>query len=719
MKRIAKSKTKSPQQRRSKFMAHLVHVCWLNSHSDTSPRHEALTVAELAQRFAKPQTDRGRLSLAQYHALNKDIPAEYATRKAEKNGAAFIPATFTQPNVRKQDFVAEIHAFVLDFDGMKDGIPGVTRAEFEPKLVAYGYLAHTSYSHRPSDERWRVVTPYSTPCTVDQHAAVYAHFCAMFQSRMDDRSATTQQLWYTPACPHDAAEEFQSFVHDAPLFDPYSVPAVAVTPSTTTKTRTATNATQSTAMTTSHPLPASDSTRLSCALGFINADERKTWVDVGMALKHQYGDAAKLLWDAWSKTSSKYDEDEAESTWSSFHPQEEGGVTLGTVYRLAQMAGWSAQLLTQQAAPASGPLQPLFDIKDAKVDYYLRNEAPARRWLLHNTLPLGKVGMLVAPGGTGKGFLVIQLAVAIATGTRLADHWTVDEVGSSLILCAEEDSDDLHHRLRDVLSATVAHSAAIQTLIEDRVHIKSMLTENNLMTHANDRREIVPTDYVDRLILTAKQISDLKLIVIDPASRFRGGDEIAAQDTTRFVEVLERLRSATGATVLLVHHTNKGSMNADEPNQGAARGSSALTDGVRWQMNLNKPTKNQAKEYAVPDTNRHEYVLATITKNNGAPPQPPVLLLRGPGGVLEAVAASAPTQSSANKLITLLQSEAILGRTYTLNSLEKHFSGTAGDMRLSAGALRALVTSCVKQNYLRKRTAKPVNHLESTGIIPP
>lgn len=729
MKRITKPQLKSRKmgskqpmtnsKLASEFRSHLMPICWINSHTDTAPRPETLTIEELAKRFSVPQTNRGRLTQAEYHALDKQVPAEAKLRKDEKNGAAFIASTFTKPNVRTKEFVAEIHAFTLDFDGAKDGVPGVTRTEFESKLVTIGYLAHTSYSHLPSDERWRVLVPYSKPCTVDQHAAVYAYFCALFEGRMDTRSATTQQLWYTPACPHDAAEQFQSFLHDAPRFDPYSVPPVAGDLSKVATQAVATRTTQSETSVSTHPLPATDSTRLASALSFINADDRKPWVDVGMALKHHYGDAAKPLWDAWSRTSPKYDEDDAESTWGSFLPMAQGGVTLGTVYHLAQAAGWSAQLMTQAVAPPSGPLQPLFDIKEASVHRYLASNAPPRRWLLHNTLPLGKVGMLVAPGGTGKSFFSIQLAVAVATGVRLADHWEVDEVGSSLILCAEEDDDDLHHRLRDVLSATVLYSPNIQQLIEQRVHIKSMLTENNLMTHANDRREIVPTDYVDRLILTARQIPDLRLIVIDPASRFRGGDEIAAQDTTRFVETLERLRSATGATVLLVHHTNKGSMNTEEPSQGAARGSSALTDGVRWQMNFSKPTKSQAKELGVPDASRSEYVLAAITKNNGAPPQPPVLLLRGPGGVLAANTASSTRQSTENKLVLLLQTEAALGRTYTANGLEAKFGGIKNVLGLSAGGVRHWVAACIESNYLRKRTTKPINHLELTGAIPP
>lgn len=708
------------------FLTHMVTLCWLNSHSDTSPREETLSVADLANRFSIPDTKRGKLSQAEYHALDIFDPVQKKIRKSEKNGAAFIASTFSQLNVRTQPFVAAIHAFTLDFDGMKDGVPGVNRAEIEAKLSPFGYLAYTSYSHLPSDERWRVLIPYSVPCTVEQHAAVYAFFFAIFKGRLDERSETTQQLWYTPACPHDAADQYLLFVTDGELFDPYRVPPLSHwkrLSRVTVPERQSLSVPISTADVDT-PIPSHEVDKLRGAMQFISADDRTIWIKVGMALKNKYGEAGLPLWKAWSQTSVKYDEDDADITWDSFTPRTEGGVTLGTIFHLAKQAGYANHLTlpspsTPAARPSSAALIPLFDLQDAKVDRFVRNPAPKRRWLLHNTLPLGKVGMLVAPGGTGKSFLMIQLAVAVATHTRLADHWQVDSPGASLILCAEEDDEDLHHRLQDVLASTIAHTPASQQLIEQRVFIKSMLTEDNLMTHANDHGEMVLTEYVDRLVLTAQQIPDLKLIIIDPASRFRGGNENAAQDTTRFVEALERLRSATDSTVLLVHHTNKGSMNADEVNQGASRGSSALTDGVRWQMSLSKPTKKQATDAGVSIHNLHQFVLATITKNNGAPPQDPVLLLRGPGGVLEAVVKGAVLHSPEATLIALIQSEINAKRTHTANSLEKRFSGTGGPLKLSANALRALIAKCVQLNYLRKRTTKPMNVLELTGNMPP
>lgn len=171
--------------------------------------------------------------------------------------------------------------------------------------------------------------------------------------------------------------------------------------------------------------------------------------------------------------------------------------------------------------------------------------------------------------------------------------------------------------------------------------------------------------------------------------------------------------------MLLVHHTNKGSMIADEVTQGASRGSSALTDGVRWQMSLSKPTPNQAKAAGISTHNLQQYVMATITKNNGAPPQDPVFLLRGPGGVLGAMAQSAPRQSPEKALVALIQSESAAKRTHTANSLEKDFSGTKGPLKLSAIALRQVIAACIQLKYLRKRTTKPVGILELTGCMPP
>ena len=45
---------------------------------------------------------------------------------------------------------------------------------------------------------------------------------------------------------------------------------------------------------------------LQTALYTIPAEDRETWVQVGMALHAEFGDAGFDLWESWSKQSERY-----------------------------------------------------------------------------------------------------------------------------------------------------------------------------------------------------------------------------------------------------------------------------------------------------------------------------------------------------------------------------------------------------------------------------
>ena len=280
----------------------------------------------------------------------------------------------------------------------------------------------------------------------------------------------------------------------------------------------------------------------------------------------------------------------------------------------------------------------LFDIDEARVSSFLNTEPPPRRWLLQDCLPFQKVGAIVAPGGTGKSQFLLQLAVSVAAGIPFMDHWNVPESGGVLMLAAEDDTDEIHRRLHNIcvqLIATHRDDYSLSMRIKENLYIRSMVAQDNLMTCVTiGDKEVRMTSYVPRLVRTAAEIPNLKLVIVDPASRFRGGDENFAQDTTRFIEALEQVREKTGATVLVAHHTNKWSGNAEEQSQGAARGSSAFSDGVRWQMNLKSLNAKAARDRGIPDELRKSYVEAEIVKNNYGPPTGSLLLKRGDGGFL-------------------------------------------------------------------------------------
>lgn len=67
------------------------------------------------------------------------------------------------------------------------------------------------------------------------------------------------------------------------------------------------------------------------------ADDYDDWIKVGMCLR-TLGDAGLVLWDEWSKQSSKYEEGFCEQKWETFSAN--GGLTLGTLFYLAKREGW-------------------------------------------------------------------------------------------------------------------------------------------------------------------------------------------------------------------------------------------------------------------------------------------------------------------------------------------------------------------------------------------
>ncbi len=176
--------------------------------------------------------------------------------------------------------------------------------------------------------------------------------------------------------------------------------------------------------------------------------------------------------------------------------------------------------------------------------------------------------------------------------------------------------------------------AAIE-LMRERLFLASRVGEDNRLTAEFDR-EIIRTGTGDRIAALVEQLPPIRLIVLDPVSRFRAGDENANDAATRFVEAVEALRSATGATILLPHHVSKDGLRAatDALSMEMLRGASALVDGVRWAAAMATLRKDAARDYGVEPEHASRYVRLDAVKNNYAPPWPGMWMERTAGGVL-------------------------------------------------------------------------------------
>lgn len=288
----------------------------------------------------------------------------------------------------------------------------------------------------------------------------------------------------------------------------------------------------------------------------------------------------------------------------------------------------------EQAASYDG-----FDLEAASVRDLLATTPPQRRYLVRDVLPLNIVAVQAAAGGTGKSFGVLQLAVSVATGTS----WLgldMGEPGSTLIVSAEDDRDEVHRRLTTIIDnywpvglEDSSRRSALEA-IGARVFVVDRVGEDNRLTAYADR-ELIRTRMAERIIATAEAMPEPpSLIVLDPLSRFDGGKPNEADDGTRLIECAEAIRKATGATVLLPHHVNKASIRDADAGQEAIRGTTGIVDGARWVSLMATLRRDDAKKYDVHPDDAARYVLFKVVKGNYGPPLDAIWLQRGQGGVL-------------------------------------------------------------------------------------
>lgn len=301
---------------------------------DNQPVPRKLTFAELIEEFSKPDLSRGTLPSTAYHALDKNVPSEKKVRDKEKNGRYFIACAFAGDGRRRNPNVRTLCGFTLDFDSGQ-----TTKQIIKSKLGGIAYLAYSSYSWSAKMEKWRVFVPYVQPADVRDHTAIFDHFQKLFDGDVDPHCAVPSQLWYTPSCPPDAGNQFQSFHEFGELFDP-SVFQHKAAPG---EARDLDSDVPSGCPTNSDERIES----LNSALGVISADERKIWVDFGIAIKHDLGEAGLRSWLAWSAKSSKFELDEALRAWESFKDDTSGPkITLGSIFYMARERGWGGDLGT-------------------------------------------------------------------------------------------------------------------------------------------------------------------------------------------------------------------------------------------------------------------------------------------------------------------------------------------------------------------------------------
>ena len=240
---------------------------------------------------------------------------------------------------------------------------------------------------------------------------------------------------------------------------------------------------------------------------------------------------------------------------------------------------------------------------------------PARVPVLHR----GVSGMLAGAGGYGKTHLAARLAVAVASGgdwvqlnldpttePPMADVLTITEPGCVLWVCAEEDAAEAGRRLwlacqrnADGTRASMAEVDRRAALVSQRVRVVALAdtaAEGDVLVRVVQTRDPAtgeqftrskPQRMFERLRAALAEPCDgvpWRLVILDPMAELVATGAESESDAMR-----EALRAGihplrnSGATVLVLHHTRKGTADAGKTDPvDLVRGSSAIVGSMRW-----------------------------------------------------------------------------------------------------------------------------------------
>lgn len=253
-------------------------------------------------------------------------------------------------------------------------------------------------------------------------------------------------------------------------------------------------------------------------------------------------------------------------------------------------------------------------------------EKPPELDFVLDGLLAGTVGAIVAAGSTGKGFFGLELGIDLTSGANMLGLGIGYHSSEVMYVTAEDPAPIMHsriHAMGKLLNQNQREKIYEQLRVQSVQGFSVSLLDERL--NRNYR-------LIDNM---KKAMMGKRLVMIDTLRRFHTADENSSSHMSEMINVLENIAAETGAAILFSHHVNKGSTTSGQGGeQGASRGSSAITDNIRWQINLTKMTDKEAKEFGVNDNLKSNFVCAQGAKMNYGNGYKSHWLRRSEGGVL-------------------------------------------------------------------------------------
>jgi KaiC/GvpD/RAD55 family RecA-like ATPase len=457
------------------------------------------------------------------------------------------------------------------------------------------------------------------------------------------------------------------------------------------------------------------------------------WVQVGMSLQSEgFGFD---VWDAWSRGGTKYDAKTIGQHWKSFKTG--GGVTFGTLVKMAQDGGWKPSGHTPQAASTVLYQAPqtvtTVDVETGEVtekakmvatgieSLDLDNIAP-REFLYDTMIGRKYVTMLVAPPGAGKSIFTMQIALSAAAGIEWGRWKPNGDGGLNVWLYNNEEGED---ELRRRIKAIMLHNEISKLDLQGKLYVDSGET-NPISIAKVDGNNVIHTPQYDALL---QEVIDRKIdvLIVDPFAETHGVSENSNEQIKDVVRLYRNIAFKANCAILLVHHTRKGASEG-AGDADTARGGGAQIGVVRRMFTLSTMTPKEAEKMDVPPEKRKWFVRFDDAKTNITAPVDgttwlkfrSVSLMNGSGlhpegdrvGVLEHVD---PEQIAAEFEGEMEEREHDIVREI-INHMRSHYIETI-PMKDAVVAIKVALNSKLSDRSLRDLVKKSINNLPQGGVI--
>lgn len=233
-------------------------------------------------------------------------------------------------------------------------------------------------------------------------------------------------------------------------------------------------------------------------------------------------------------------------------------------------------------AVIGGMPEPPKDWRTRYVTFEQVRDAKPTSFFIEGFLALDSITALAAPVGQRKSLIALNVAHALCTGEPLFDYFKVSRQPERVVyLCPEMGLSSFSTRLKSIgLLDYVGKTLFCQTMDDECIS----LTELN---------EELPGS----------------VVIIDTLTRFVEGDQNSSEHMSKFAKEVFRLKRA-GATVLLLHHSVKGTGNSVALTlDSAMRGSTELAAFVTscWATRLTDPEQPYASPSLLANVKQRDF----------------------------------------------------------------------------------------------------------------